>query len=146
MTLQTSHTIHHSQTVHMALQAWNNGTFKMDASHAAVKPVGPARPAKAVAPKQESWAATAAAPNAKKGSAAALLLPPFVNLLRSLQHRLMPHSLNDPYKLLSPLLAKLALAPAMPFHLSRHCHVMCHLSNGLLHAMLTMQLLQLRWR
>lgn len=52
------------------MQAWNNGTFKMDASHAAVKPVGPARPAapfKAMAVEQDSWAATAAAPNAKKG-------------------------------------------------------------------------------
>lgn len=53
------------------LQAWNNGTFKMDASQAAVKPVGVARPAAgaklAAVVKEASWASNAAAPNTKKG-------------------------------------------------------------------------------
>ena len=58
-------------------------------------------------------------PQCQEGvSTCSLLLPPCVNLLRSRQHRLVQLGLNDPYQLLSPLLANLALGPAMPFNQS----------------------------
>lgn len=74
--LATLHLVITDITSAVLVQAWNNGTFQMDASHAAVKPVGPARPAvafKGRAPKQDSWAASAAAPHAKKGCVAVCL-------------------------------------------------------------------------
>ena len=52
------------------MQPWNNGTFKLDASRAAVKPVGP-RPSGLAGrgpPKESTWTPSAAAPGAKKGS------------------------------------------------------------------------------
>ena len=51
------------------MQPWNNGTFKMDASRAAVKPVGP-RPGGAgprAFQKEAALTPSAAAPGAKKG-------------------------------------------------------------------------------
>lgn len=51
------------------MQPWNNGTFKMDASRAAVKPVGP-HPGGAgprASQKEAAWTPSAAAPGAKKG-------------------------------------------------------------------------------
>ncbi|DBA79173.1 hypothetical protein WJX77_004780 [Trebouxia sp. C0004] len=51
------------------MQPWNNGTFKLDASRVAVKPVGP-RPlggADRGPPKEPTWTPSAAAPGAKKG-------------------------------------------------------------------------------
>ncbi len=54
----------------LLVQPWNNGTFKLDASRAAVKPVGP-RPSGVAGrgpPKEPTWTPSAAAPGAKKGS------------------------------------------------------------------------------